>query len=253
MAGKSTGLCSLLRTHRKFLVFLLSILAVIVLLAVFGSRIRVLHPNHIKAFILGFGPWSPIVFIGIQILQVIFAPVPGQAAGFAGGYVFGWALGTGYSMIGLAIGSWFVLCLSRLLGRPFVERLNGSQAVTDFAGYLAPGSVDVDGSLRRIQHHGLLIFFLIMLLPAFPDDLVCFAAGLSLIPVWKLLAAAVFGRLPGMVVLNLLGDGVSRERLSTFNMLFIGICVVLTVLYLMKKASIRRFVDRLIDRLRMTS
>ena len=57
--------------------------------------------NRNKAidFINSFGPLSVLVFIGLQILQVLFAPVPGEATGFIGGYIYGAVLGTIYSTI----------------------------------------------------------------------------------------------------------------------------------------------------------
>lgn len=42
-----------------------------------------------KAFISSFGMGAPVIFILFQILQVLFAPVPGEASGFIGGYIFG--------------------------------------------------------------------------------------------------------------------------------------------------------------------
>src|SRR6266478_2856332 len=35
------------------------------------------------------GGWAPIVFIGIQAMQVIIAPIPGDVTGLLAGFVFG--------------------------------------------------------------------------------------------------------------------------------------------------------------------
>jgi len=88
--------------------------------------------DALKQDILSFGMAAPVFFIGLQVCQVVAAPIPGQAAGFAGGYVFGWRLGILFTMVGLAIGSWLVFVLSRTLGRGFVERLNGGAAMREF-------------------------------------------------------------------------------------------------------------------------
>ena len=45
--------------------------------------------EQIRLLISSFGTSAPPVFMLIQILQVIFAPVPGEATGFIGGYLFG--------------------------------------------------------------------------------------------------------------------------------------------------------------------
>ena len=59
------------------------------------------------------GVFAPVVFIAIQALQVIIAPMPGDVTGLLGGFVFGQWLGFSYSTLGLTIGS-----LCAFLGRP---------------------------------------------------------------------------------------------------------------------------------------
>ena len=61
--------------------------------------------ERIKAFISSFGLGAPAVFMLIQILQVMFAPIPGEATGFIGGYLFGPGRGFLYSSVALAAGS----------------------------------------------------------------------------------------------------------------------------------------------------
>jgi len=61
-----------------------------------------------------------LIFIGLQALQVVAAPVPGEVTGFAGGMLFGTVSGIIYSTIGLTIGSWIAFMLARIAGRPLV-------------------------------------------------------------------------------------------------------------------------------------
>src|SRR4030066_263863 len=46
------------------------------------------------------------IFIGLQILQVVAAPIPGEVSGFVGGMFFGKVWGILFSTIGLTLGSW---------------------------------------------------------------------------------------------------------------------------------------------------
>src|SRR3989304_95117 len=71
------------------------------------------------------GPWGPLVFIGLQALQVVVAPIPGEATGVIGGYLFGTLPGLIYSTIGLTLGSCLGFGLGRWLGLPFVRRFVG--------------------------------------------------------------------------------------------------------------------------------
>ena len=59
--------------------------------------------HRIIAFVNAAGPLSIPVFIGIQALQVIVSPIPGELTGIAGGYLYGPFLGFLYSTIGLTL------------------------------------------------------------------------------------------------------------------------------------------------------
>jgi uncharacterized membrane protein YdjX (TVP38/TMEM64 family) len=85
--------------------------------------------NH---FITSFGFYAPLVFISLQMLQVVFAPIPGELTGFIRGYLFGIVPGFIYSSVGLTLGSMFAFLLSRHLGMPFVHRFVGQETMRKF-------------------------------------------------------------------------------------------------------------------------
>src|SRR5512132_4471991 len=78
--------------------------------------------DKLSKFLQSLGPYSPAVFVLLQILQVVAAPFPGELTGVAGGYVYGQTMGFVLSTLGLTIGSWVAFELASILGRPFVER-----------------------------------------------------------------------------------------------------------------------------------
>ena len=246
---KKEGFLYLCRKHKKFIVALAVLVILFLVLLIFGSRLEAFHPQNAKDFILKFGTVSPVIFILLQIMQIVFAPIPGQATGFAGGYVFGWKSGIIYTMTGLGLGSLLIFILARKLGRPFVEKFNASEAVRDFEKLFIREKSKIGQGLEQVKKHGLLTFFIIMLLPAVPDDVACFAAGLSLIPIWQLVVVTLLGRFPGMLVLNLVGDGVSRDKLNTIYIVFIAFWIVVTVIYLWKKKSIENYMINIAKRI----
>lgn len=158
------------------------------------------NKEQAKDLIESAGIFGPLVFILIQIAQVVVAPLPGQVSGLVGGYLFGVTLGTAYSLIGASIGFLIIFALARKLGRPFVERFFSKELISKF-DYIT-------------ESKGTLALFLIFLLPAFPDDLICYLAGLSKIPIWKLLLISIAGRLPGYLVLSMTGSGLSYENMN---------------------------------------
>src|SRR3990167_2061595 len=64
-----------------------------------------LDKAFLKETVQGWGYMGPVVFVVVQALQVIVSPIPGEATGLAGGFLFGTALGFIYSTIGLTLGT----------------------------------------------------------------------------------------------------------------------------------------------------
>ena len=83
-----------------------------------------------------------------------------------------------------------------------------------------------------------------MLLPGLPDNLACFVAGLTKIPVRYLLVAALVGRFPAALGLSLFGDGWSKAESSTTLVILGGAALVLTVIFLWKKEKIETIVRK---------
>ncbi len=221
---------------RFCLVLLLVLLVMVVLYLAVGLFTDVLtSPASMKRILLDLGPWSPLVFILIQILQVIFAPIPGQAAGFVSGYVYGVPLGMLYTMIGTTLGSLLAFSLARLLGRPFVEKVVDKEALAKF-DYLS-------------NEKGLFTLFILFLLPIFPDDAICYIAGTTRIPIWKLVIVAFFGRFPGFLVLNLVGAGFN-EAGGWISWVLLGSMIFISIMLFLVKDRMERFFTRIVDRAR---
>lgn len=188
-----------------------------------------------KIWINHLGAWAPLIFIGLVILQVLFAPIPGQAAGFAGGYVFGVALGTLYSMIGLIIGSFIAFTLARKLGRPFVEKVVKKEILEKFD--------------KVVLNKGVFTLFLIYLLPFFPDDAICYIAGLTKVKIRTLVVVSALGRLPGFIILSLVGAGFASEN-SIFSMVLLGAVVLLSLLVYFNRNRLEKTMIRIVSKIK---
>ena len=70
--------------------------------------------DNFRAYIHSTGHWGPIMFILFQILQIVVAPIPGEVVQIAGGYIYGSALGSFYTTVGLIIGSAIAFYFTRL-------------------------------------------------------------------------------------------------------------------------------------------
>jgi uncharacterized membrane protein YdjX (TVP38/TMEM64 family) len=171
-----------------------------------------LDPTGLREFLDGFGRWTPAVFVALQAAQVIVAPIPGQLLGLAAGYLFGGLRGAAYSLAGVAAGSALAIWLARRYGRPYAERVVDGTALDRF-----------DDVVEMVGVPGL---FLMYLLPVFPDDLLCFVAGLTEIPLSRLLLLIVLGRAPTFVLVAYLGGSVADSDLR----IAASLCLVLLAL-----------------------
>ena len=177
----------------RCLIALLVLAALIVPLILWRDQIRAvfMEPQRLTAAVRSTGPWAPLAFIGLYVAQSIAAPIPGQALNFAAGYLFGLIPGILYSWLGLIIGTTAALLLARYLGRPLVQRL------------IAPAALEKMD--RLAENRGLIFFFLVFLVPGLPDDIACFVAGLTSLPLLALIAVSAIGRLPSVVASVWLG------------------------------------------------
>jgi len=166
-----------------------------------------------------FGPWSFLIFIPLQVLQVVMAPFPGEVSGFIGGYIYGIFLGTLYSTIGLTLGSWIAFMLARLYGLPLVEKVVPPSTLRKYDTFM--------------EHQGILVSFILFLLPGFPKDALCYIMGLSHIPTSTFLILSTTGRLFGTIMLSV-GGSLARNKQT--EILFVvlalsGLTLLLAYIY----------------------
>lgn len=153
--------------------------------------------DQLVEVVSSWGIFAPIIYIILQIIQTVVAPIPGQIVGGIGGFVFGpW--GILWTTIGTIIGCYFVFRIARRFGRPLLEKLFKKSIIDKFDFILNSKSTS-------------LILFLIFLLPGFPDDVICYLAGLTKLPIRRLMTILVLGRFPVIVVTNFIGEGISTN------------------------------------------
>lgn len=168
----------------------------------------------VETFITKFGPLAPVIFMSIQIMQVLLAPIPGEATGFIGGYLFGALPGFIYSSIALTIGSWINFGVGRFLGKRYVRKIIPAAKLEKF-----------DHLLRR---QGLVIIFILFVFPGFPKDYLCLFLGFSTLPMRAFIFMAGVGRMPGTLMLSLQGSLLYKQSFGTLALtagIFLGVAV----------------------------
>jgi len=185
--------------------------------------------DRVRGLIEAAGPAGPLVFVGIQVAQVLLAPIPGELSGFIGGYLFGTVAGFVYSSIGLTIGSWLNFAIGRYLGRRWVRRL------------IPSGHLDRFDALVQRQAAGVI--FLLFVFPGFPKDYLSLFLGLSTLPMPVFIAIAALGRMPGTLALSLQGSALLEGMYATAAAVAVGCLLAAAAAY-----RLRRPVERWLAR-----
>ncbi len=184
--------------------------------------------DQLQATISSWGIFAPLLYILLQITQTVVAPIPGQVVGGIGGYLFG-GWGILWTSIGTLIGCWIVFRVARRFGRPLLEKIFKKSAIAKFDFIINAKSAS-------------LILFAIFLLPGFPDDIICYIAGLTKLSIKRLMLIVLLGRLPVITVTNFIGAGLS-ENLTLVAVISV-IAVVIFGLGTWQRERITKFLKR---------
>jgi uncharacterized membrane protein YdjX (TVP38/TMEM64 family) len=182
-------------------------------LSFFTDRTRVIR------LIQSFHPFDEVAFIVLQILQVVAAPIPGEATGLIGGYLYGPILGTIYSTIGLTVGSWVAFMLARIFGMPLVEKVVKPEVIAKYDHFL--------------EHRGTFVSFLLFLIPGFPKDYLCYIMGASHMPTRTFLIISTVGRLLGTMLLSVSGSCARNDEYMALVGIILasGIFIIIAFVY----------------------
>ncbi len=221
----------------KFLILITIVVAIPVYIAVckwdliqsFGSL------DEVVDFLKGYKAESILVYVGMQVLQIVVSIIPGQAFQFAAGILYGFLLGLLLSIIGAVIGTTITFYLAKILGQDalhlffteekfnyFVERLNSKKAYT--------------------------LVLLIYLIPGLPKDIMSYAAGVSSMNFKAFLAISVVGRLPGMAGSLLVGALYFKGHYVAM-WIVAAAAVIAFFLCIIKRKKIFEYMDRFYEKI----
>ncbi len=206
------------RKRALFRGFALIILLLLAVLSVLAFRyMNGLSLQQVKTAIESLGAMPSVVFILICIARgVLFIPCGLLSA--LGGMLFGPLMGTIFSLLGLAAGSFVTFCLARGFGKGWAQRMLGYK-YDMYEGYISRDS--------------FYSIFLMRVVPILPFDVVSCIAGMSRARADKYMLATLIGSLPGVFIYVFFGDSLrnlSIKRLA-FSAILMAIFAVLPFCY----------------------
>jgi uncharacterized membrane protein YdjX (TVP38/TMEM64 family) len=187
------------------------------------------RPQQTREYLLSFGLAAPLVYILFQVLQIVIAFIPGEVVQIAGGYVFGTALGTLYSLIGAALGTFIVILIVRAVGFSLVRLLVPAKTLERFNFVVNSTRSD-------------LAVFILFLAPGLPKDTLTYIAGLTPIKPLKFVVISVLARFPGLLGSAYVGAHLAKKSYGPV-IIVSAVTLVLFILGLI-------FKDKVIEKVR---
>ena len=136
--------------------------------------------DAVTASIRGYGLWGPAILCVLFILQTFLAFIPGQALMVASGYVYGFSGGVMITWASLVLGGQMAFWLARRYGRPFAEKWISTSIL--------------DRWDRSAAGQGIGFYVVTLVMPFFPNDAMCYVAGLGNMSHRRFLIANALGR-----------------------------------------------------------
>ena len=170
------------------------------------------NPSQFRGYVDSYGIGGRLIFIGMVVLQVIVAFIPGEPIELAAGYAFGFWEGTFLTLLGFLIGSAVVFALVRKYGLRVVEVFFSEEKINSF-------------SFLKDSRKTKTLAFLLMLIPGTPKDFLSYFAGLTKLSMKAWLSIVLVGRLPSLITSTATGAAAGEE-----NYLLSVIMLVITCL-----------------------
>lgn len=170
--------------NSKLLIKIVTIIITIFLVCfiVYAIRLGLLEDKEILvSYMKSLGFIASLFFLFLQAFQVVFPVIPGGASCLAGVLAFGPLEGFIYNYLGLSIGSVLSYFLSKKYGLNIIYKLFDKSLVDKYLNYVR------NNTFKKI-------FFLGILIPGAPDDLLCYIAGISNINLKEFVFYIILGK-----------------------------------------------------------
>lgn len=145
-----------------------AVIAFCVAWSVYGYRSGLFTSTEaLQEYIGSFGVWAALIFVLIQMLQVIVPILPGGVSCVVGVLLFGPWMGFLYNYIGMSIGSVCAFALSKRFGRPIMDHLFSEKTIAKYEAW------------TEKKNRFPKFFAAAIALPGLPDDFLCYLAGIT--------------------------------------------------------------------------
>lgn len=173
-------------------------------------------PEYFRSQIADKGFWGKVTMVGLFMLQIVFAFLPGEVFEVGAGYAFGGLEGSILCILGTALSSTMIFLLVKWFGIRLVTL------------FFERHHIDEWSFMKNSKKRNLLTFML-FLIPGTPKDLLTYFVGLTPMKLHTFLLLTLPARLPSLLSSTLTGGMLGSEKYELALLLY-GVTLVLTVI-----------------------
>lgn len=197
-----------------FVVFIIVLIGLTVLCVPLVNRLTSEEGRaQLEAFFADNALWGIVVFLILQVLQVVVALIPGGIIQIIAGVAFGGVWGTILSLVGVIIGTYIVFVIVRKLGAPIVEAFIDKKGIKQFS-FLNDN--------KKLE----LAVFVLFLIPGIPKDTLTYIAPLTKIKMPNFILLSTVARVPALVMSCVFGSSLGNGNIVTAIVMFSVIAVL---------------------------
>lgn len=208
----------------KFSFFIFFLLLIAILGIIFYPKIKEYINFENIRMIVGKNKFlSVIIFILLQVFQVVIFIIPGDIINATGGFIFNMFFGSIFSYIGVIIGSIIAFYISRTLGYDFINKFVKKEKLNKIVSFFESNT-------------GFVSLFVFCNLPFVPKDVLMYGAGLTPLKAKKTLPVYLISRIPGIIIWNSMGSNLyDRSILGIIITLLVLVIFIFSIILLRKK------------------
>lgn len=218
-------------------VFIAAMIAVTVIAFPYMNRLS--EPEiqqEFKAWVMSLGIWGWLVVLGIQVLQIIIAFIPGEPVEIIAGVLYGGWGGLAVCLIGCILASSGIFLLTKRFGIPLIEKLFKSKRMDEYS-FL--------NDSRKLE----TVVFILFLIPGTPKDMLTYIVGTSPMKLPQFLLISTFARLPSIISSTFIG-ATMRQGEWEFSILIFTVTAIIGIAGIRYKDRIINFCRQMGQRIR---
>ena len=163
--------------------------------------------------VLGMGWRGVALMLGIQVLQVVVAVLPGAVVELIAGATYGPFGGLVLCLVGGLLGTVIIFYAVRAMGRGVVDWLFRKESVN---------SISLLTNTKKLE----MLTFVLFIIPGTPKDLLTYVAPLTKIRPRDFFVISTMARIPAIITTTYLGDALIEGQWWKAAVLFVALGAV---------------------------